>query len=154
VKATLCEKKMNIADEIIEHRTCGVVHCGYTDKAHDVCAIAELFGLSPSEATYRKIDRPEAEQIMTRLLKQDMAYDSKIMKQSCAKRLCREFLAGVNDNDASYFTNIDYSDEGKQIAPNAWACPDWTPATEATFDAGIIVVSTGRSGCFWVEDED
>ena len=30
----------------------------------------------------------------------------------------------------------------------------WTPATQATFDIGVLVLGTTKVGCFWVEEED
>jgi hypothetical protein len=31
---------------------------------------------------------------------------------------------------------------------------NWCPATDATFDGGVLVIGPQRSGCLWVEDED
>jgi hypothetical protein len=30
----------------------------------------------------------------------------------------------------------------------------WIPATDATFDTGVLIVGESSSGCLWVEDED
>jgi hypothetical protein len=30
----------------------------------------------------------------------------------------------------------------------------WDPATDATFDMGVLVLGAAKSGCLWVEDED
>ena len=31
---------------------------------------------------------------------------------------------------------------------------NWCPATDATFDEGILVLGAKSCGCLWVEDED
>ena len=30
----------------------------------------------------------------------------------------------------------------------------WDPATDATFDTGLLMLGTGESGCVWVAEED
>lgn len=30
----------------------------------------------------------------------------------------------------------------------------WSPATNATFDMGVLIIGESSSGCLWVEDED
>lgn len=77
------------------------------------------------------------------------------MPATLATALIAAFLHDFDDGVANFFTNIDYSGEGRKLGTfDAWAGPDWKPVTAATFDAGVIALSNGLAACLWVEDED
>jgi len=116
--------------------------------------VAAEFSLSPDPANYRRVTKKEAEQILTRILHKDMAYNSEVMPERSAAELSAGFLRGFDDGAASFFTNVDYSGEGRALGPSTWAGPDWKPVTEATFDAGVIAISGVQAACLWIEDED
>ncbi|WP_086931669.1 hypothetical protein [Agarilytica rhodophyticola] len=112
------------------------------------CA-AELFDLSNESGIYNKIKRPEAVEVLRAVLHRDMAYNVKIMSSEEAKNLANDFVGEFGD-DAVFYTNGEY---GKpRDNPNIG--PSWSPATDATFDTGIIVVSHGVVACAWFTDED
>ncbi len=134
-----------IFEELRARRTVGGVHVGVIDAA-PLPAVATAFALRPATSTYRRIDREEAGRLLTRLLHRDLAYDAEIMPLADARRLAKELLALVPD--AELFTNRSF---GK--APGE-AVLAWDPATDATFDTGVIALGPTRSLCVWVEDED
>jgi hypothetical protein len=45
-------------------------------------------------------------------------------------------------------------DEVKFATNAAQSLNAWTPATDATFDMGVLVIGTTKVGCLWVEDEE
>jgi hypothetical protein len=135
-------------------RTVGVVHCGYVSSASSLPDTASSFSLSPDISKYRKVCKAEALEILTRLLHKDMAYNSEVMPVETARELSVSFIEGFDDASATFFTNIDFSGEGKKLGNDCWAGPNWNPVTDATFDAGIMAISPGRCGCLWIEDED
>ena len=108
--------------------------------------IAKLFGLTDESNIYKNIERSEAIELLKVVLHKDMAYGAKIMSAEKAKNLTNEFIAEFSDS-ASYFTNGDF---GKNKSNGI----SWTPATNATFDTGLIVISNGIVGCIWFADED
>ncbi len=110
---------------------------------------AELFGLSNENGIYNKIERPEAIAVLRTVLHKDMAYSAKIMSSEKAKSLANEFV-GKFDDEAVFYTNGEY---GKPRS-NTNVGPSWSPATDATFDTGVIVLSNGVVGCVWFADED
>ena len=107
-----------------------------------VVEIARVFGLADDSTVYRSIESIEASAIATRILCADLAYNSKIMCVSRAGDLWRQFMALFDGQDVEF-------------ASNTGTVPDsWTPATQATFDMGVLVMGANKTGCLWVEDED
>ena len=108
----------------------------------NIVEAARAFGLAVDKAIYRSIDRKEAEQIATRILQTNLAYGTAIMSHMSAKELWRELIAQFTEQPIEFATNA-----GVQPA-------SWTPATQATFDMGVLMISSSAAGCPWVEDED
>lgn len=123
-------------EEIRAARKYGVVHCGVISLSDPTpAAVAHAFGLRSDDIAYREIDEVEARSSAISILFRDLAYNTEVMPLPQAERLADSFLAQFG-SDGKYFTN------------------NWTPATEATFDAGILVIGQKLCGCLWVEDED
>ena len=59
---------------------------------------------------------------------------------------CGAFLRQASASDCSYFSNGDFFEGSSSHS--------WNPATQATFDTGVLIVGSERAGCLWVEDED
>ena len=118
-------------------------------KVVSVESAAELFGLSNESGIYEEIGRAEATEVLKNVLHKDMAYSVKIMSSEKAKNLAEEFICNFGDG-AKFYTNGEY---GKpRTNPNVG--PSWSPATEATFDTGVIIINKGVVGCAWFADED
>ncbi len=145
---------MNVVEDIKSRRKFGVVHCGYVSQEIELPRVAAEFSLSPDPANYRRVTKEEAEQILTRILHKDMAYNCEIMPKRAAAELSASFLREFDDGAASFYTNIDYSGEGRALGSSTWAGPGWKPVTQATFDAGVIAISGVQAACLWIEDED
>ncbi|MBY6035012.1 hypothetical protein KUV59_17720, partial [Marinobacter daepoensis] len=118
-------------------------------KVRSVEAAAELFGLSNESGIYEEIGRAEAIEVLRNVLHKDMAYSVKIMSPEKAKNLAAEFVCNFGD-EAKFYTNGEYGKPRKN--PNVG--PSWSPATEATFDTGVIVINKEVVGCAWFADED
>ncbi|WP_254610248.1 hypothetical protein [Bacillus tequilensis] len=48
-----------------------------------------------------------------------------------------------------YYTNADVDVQSGDVRLSSWS-----PITQATFDAGLVVIDKKKIGMFWVEDED
>ena len=118
-------------------------------KVKSVELAAELFGLSNDRGIYKKIERAEAIEVLKNALHKDMAYGVKIMSSEKAKNLAVEFI-DVFGSGAIFYTNGEYGKSRKN--PNVG--PSWSPATDATFDTGVIVIFSEVVGCAWFADED
>lgn len=57
--------------------------------------------------------------------------------------------AGFDAPETRILSNQDFRLLGSQETLIAW-----TPATEGTFDTGVLVIARDRCTCLWVEDED
>jgi hypothetical protein len=101
-------------------------------------------GLRPPEA-WTPLRRPEALEVLTRVLHSDLVYDLPVMPRDVAEELARTFM-GCFGEGATFVTNgtfaLDRTGGG------------WSALTDATFDSGVIGVSSDRVGLIWVEDED
>jgi len=133
---------MTVYDDIIEARRCGYTRCGAIPSS-TVGDVAKAFGLKAS-AVYHEIDSAEARTLIELILHEDMAYHVEIMDRSIAANLAALFLAEFNAQVSRFYTN-------RRLVDGAAA---WNPATDATFDTGVLVVGRVLSGCLWVEDED
>jgi hypothetical protein len=103
---------------------------------------ARTFGLANDRAIYRSIERAEANAIATHVLHVGLAHGSVIMEVAHAAGLWQRFVALFHGQDVSFATNT---------------CADvtsWKPATQATFDMGVLVIGTTKVGCLWVEEDD
>ena len=145
---------MHVIEEIKAKRTAGKLHCGYLPHSTELPLVASKFLLSTDLENYRRVAKSEAEQILIRILHKDMAYDCEIMSEKSAAALSTAFLHNFEDSTASFFTNINHSEEEKKSGPLTWEVRDWRPVTNATFDAGIIAISDSEAACLWIEDED
>jgi hypothetical protein len=127
---------MAITEDILAARRYGVVHCGVSSlPAPTIAELAREFGLRSDVACYREIDEASARLSVKRLLHRDLAYSAEVMPEHQAEHLTEQFFAQFGAG-ARFFTNNE------------------CPATDATFDEGVLVLGPNRSGCFWVEDED
>ena len=127
-------------DDILAERDCGVVHCGLSRVAYkDVLKLAEEFGLREDPSAFEPVAASDAVALVTSVLHKDMAYSHPLMPEERAKELAQRFLAQFGA-EARFYSN-------------GWPRA-WKPATDATFDTGVLVIGDERSGCIWVEDED
>ena len=115
---------------------------------------AREFGLRPLGDKWRGVDREIAAQVIFALLIVDMAYSSPRISEEEARAGCDEFLSQF-DSDSWFFTNGTWEvGRTKSESKGVSFGPSWTPATDATFDGGVIVLDRSRSGVLWLEDED
>ena len=131
---------MAAVDEILTERNCGVVHCGVSRFGHkDVLPLAKEFGLHEEPSAFGELSTSEALSLVTSILHKEMAYSQPLMTEDRARDLAERFFALFGDRARCY--------------SNGWP-GGWNPATDATFDTGILVIGDDCSGCLWVEDED
>ena len=101
-------------------------------------------GMRPLGSDWRSIPEREATHLVTDWLHRDLAYRVVCLQDRAARALAREFT-GSFPPDALFFTNAGLWTDGPRT---------WTPATDATFDCGVGVVSATRVGILWVQDEN
>lgn len=140
---------MTIVDDIIAARDCGVVRCGLlTHPSPSVSELASEFGLESDPGIYREITQPDARFLIQSILQQDLAYDSQVMSAESASKLTDSFLEPFKADGTLYYTNGTFY----EVPPRRTTT--WNPATNATFDTGVLIRGATVSGCLWVEDED
>ncbi|MEM9928153.1 MAG: hypothetical protein AAF915_31300 [Cyanobacteria bacterium P01_D01_bin.50] len=137
---------MDICEKIDHVRDCGYVNCGIVDESLSLKKLASRFELFFKPNLYFEISYQQAASLLTRILNRDLAYNSKIMSGAKAENLTTRFLECFDKESAQYYTNGDFYETRPKRG--------WNPATNATFDTGILVISNSKAGCLWVEDED
>lgn len=115
-----------------------------------VVDVAACFGLSSDAACYHEIDTDEAAAVLEALLHRDLAYGVELMPATTARQLAADFIALFAGTPVRWFTNGSWG--RPPVAPGVG--PEWSPATDATFDAGVIALATTAAGCVWCMDED
>ncbi|MBD3618821.1 MAG: hypothetical protein LPK58_07945 [Gammaproteobacteria bacterium] len=141
---------MDITSRIIEARGSDTIVDIRPAKVASVEEAAAQFGLFDSPGIYFEISEQDAVSVLKTVLSRDMAYHVELMPQNEADGLAKEFVRHFSGDKPKYFTNGDYGCPRKH--PNVG--PSWTPATIATFDTGVLVITTERIGCAWFTDED
>ena len=134
--------------------------CG--DLTGLVDAIARRGELQPLGEHWYEVDQDTAAWIITQTFWMDLAYRNRLMELHEATQICNEFQRRVSgertvpstERAFRYFTNgctvigpAIYTLTGDKIL-------GWMPATQSTFDAGVIMVGRSRVGSFWAADED
>jgi hypothetical protein len=115
-------------------------------EAQDFDGVALAAGLEPLGRAWVEVNAQRAESVLAALLHKDLAYKSEVMREHTARWLASEFLRGFGRYGSRFATNS--SDMPDQMP---WS---WTPATDATFDSGVVVIGEAGSGIYWVADED
>ena len=139
-------------EQIRTERTAGITRCFALAKAMTVREAARTFGLANRMATYRGIQRAEADIIACQLLQTSLAYRTTLMAAARASQLWEEFLKLFSGQALQFATNLGEV-SGRFDLQSAVAF-SFSPATSATFDLGVIVLGTSNTGCLWVEEED
>lgn len=138
-------------DQIAVIRDCGYVNAREEAQAYAQPQLfAQRCGLSAAADIYREIDAAEALAVLEAVLHEDMAYGVEIMPRARAREIAQGLLAGYAGSETRYFTNGEYG----LLHNNPNAGPGWNPATDSTFDTGVLVLASDKSLCLWVEDED
>ena len=137
---------MDICEEIDNMRDCGFVNCGIIDESLTLKELTFKFELFFEPNLYEEISYQQAATLLRKILHRDLAYNAKIMSEAKAEELAIRFLNCFDRESAQFYTNGDFY----EVNPRR----GWNPATNATFDTGVIVISNSRVGCLWVEDED
>ena len=140
-----------IVAELRTLRTAGHVRGGAMDQGFETPeAAARAFGLAGEPGLYGEIDASQAVSLLQRVIHRDLAYGVELVSPARAQGLAIAFVQAAGGHGARYFTN------GTLGTANASAAQgvSWSPATDATFDTGILVIMPQRSACLWFEDED
>jgi hypothetical protein len=120
----------------------GHTRCDIVEGRMSIVEAARSFDLEGDNTTYRCVETPEAESIAIRLLRAGLAHEVEIMSLPRAKELWRRFLDVFEGQNIRLVTNASQD------------ATSWTPATQSTFDMGVLVIGTDKVGCLWVEEED
>ena len=137
--------------QIREARSCGVVHAGRSDSSI-LANVLAAFQLR-ADVELREIDRDAAERLLFRILSTDLAYDGDVMPEALARRLTQTVLSD-SPADARFYTNGTFHLPPAVVDGRTTTVGSWNPATDATFDTGVVALSEAGSWCVWVEDED
>lgn len=138
-------------DRILELRTAGDVIAA----AVDGCFVrpeqaAAAFGLSTRPETYRQVAPSEAVAVLASAIFRDMAYEIELAPIETARQLASTFVFGFPPSGTRFFTNGTW-----RARSDGWSTlASWSPATKATFDAGVLVLSAHSASCLWFMDED
>ena len=141
----------DIVAEVRALRRAGHVRGGALPQGFDSPeAAARSFGLASEPGIYAEIDAAQAVSVLQRVIHGDLAYGVELVPPARAQRLAIAFVQAAGGPGARYFTNGAPGLPNPSVAGGA----SWSPATDATFDTGILVLVPQRTACLWFEDED
>jgi len=142
----------------ILHAKQGIASALHLEVRHeaftDIDEAARTFGLHALGDKWRAIDRVTAVRVLFALLLEDMAHSSPRLSAEQARVATEEFLSQFAA-DSRFVTNGNWEDGWTNSEDGCTAFgPSCEPATNATFDGGVIALDRSRSGVLWLEDED
>lgn len=114
--------------------------------AHDFDEVATVAGIEALGKRWCEVDRTAAEEFLVAVLHRSLAYRVELMPLGTAQWLARAFLDSVGTHGSRFATN----GEGRPMESGF----SWNPATEHTFDAGVVAIGANGSALYWVADED
>ena len=141
---------MDPFEAIKKERKTGKLFCGAGKRVDTVGKAAASFGLSDDEKLYRETDMEMARAIVVNVLHRDLAYGNRLISLGRAEELASQVMQRFAQGGSRYFTNAEF----KHGAAAALVLSRWDPATNATFDTGVIILGAAETGCVWVADED
>lgn len=141
---------MRIEDRIKEERGSDTIAVIEPIVFSTVSEAAVKHGLCETEDCYEQVEREEAQPVIANALHQDMAYKVELVSLELARSLAAEFVAQFEESGTRFYTNGGWG--RPRVDPGVG--PSWCPATSATFDTGVIVLSPTKTGCVWFQDED
>ena len=92
---------------------------------------------------WREVDRDRAAEVLTHVLHREMSYQVEVMPLNRANSLAQALIAHCGGR-ARFATNTEDM-PGRSV---------WFPATDATFDCGLLIIGDHARAVYWVEDED
>lgn len=137
----------SIEDKIIAARAGDLIVGIRSRSQYSITDAATEFGLFPEAKNYREVDGQDAEAILTTVLAEDLAYNCERVPRAEAEQLAADFIHQFDNEPARFYTNIEFGESKNALG-------GWTPVTDATFDAGVLIVSPTRIACAWFMDED
>jgi len=103
---------------------------------------------------YEEIDRDTAHRYLTRIFYADLAYSCPEMPLEDASQLAHRFLAEFPLEGSRYYSNGSATPSDPRELAGVVELRGWKSVGNATFDWGVLIVSSTRSGCVWSDDED
>lgn len=88
---------------------------------------------------------------MKYILWKDLAYSSELISEGEAAKVSYDFIREYSNGKSIFFTNVDWKES---TASAKERIVSWTPFTDSTFDAGIIIKNENCIIVVWAEDED
>jgi hypothetical protein len=135
----------DLLNEVQRARSAGITRTLWLPVVGDVPAavddVAIRAGLRPLGDGWQELPPAAARDLLKDVLHRDLAYGMEAMSADQAAQLASAVL-GLMPESARWFSNRIPGDNS------------WNPATDATFDAGVVGISTEGAVVIWVEDED
>lgn len=134
-------------------RDAGYVTCEIGCRKHssnllDVNHFVKRHGYHGLGDQWNAVDEQTARNLMSYIRSKDLAYEYSLSSEPIASELCDYFLRYFSD-DPVYDTNADVD-----VQPDYVELISWSPISQATFDAGLVVIDKKKIGMIWAEDED
>ena len=141
---------MDVFDAIRKERSARKVIAGTTKGAKSVVALAGAFGLKGDASLYHQVDAEMARAILVGILHRDLAYGNRLLSLARAEELAGQVMQRFTGPSVRFLTNGQF----KQGTGAGLVLSHWDPATDATFDTGVLMLGTTESGCVWVVEEE
>lgn len=139
---------MKLAD-ILKKRDCGFLRItSIRNYNYDLNIVLNNLGFVSDLKYLREIDHADATLVIKEILWKDLAYGSEMMSEKEAHDAAIELIDTYSEQGTEFYTNGDW------VNYHSKSGCSFSPLTEATFDAGVIIRSQEFAACIWVQDED
>jgi hypothetical protein len=110
-------------------------------------------GLAAIGSGWIPLTDTEIVEVVTYILREDMAYHSVIMTSEEATKMATDFMDFFEEQHYC-LTNGTFHLPPRHINGRVIQGASWTPLTKATFDAGVVIMDNTKIGFLVVMDED
>lgn len=125
-----------------------------TNLIHQIDNYIESLGFHKIDDNWLEISESNAHNTLHYLITHSIAYGTELMFSNELSEVVQEFMNLFLTN-CRYFTNGNWYEISKTVNNSSVRLgPSWTPLSEATFDGGIVWISTKQVGIIWIEEND
>ena len=134
--------------DILKGRNTGLIRICFVTQSprSSLSDAARQMGLNADPATYQSLSSDQAISIITWILHKDIAYRQELIPADLARKRALSLVESLPPSAVFYFNGHAPDDLNISLG--------WNPATNATFDGGVIALCGEFCFGIWVEDED
>jgi hypothetical protein len=136
--------------QLIEERSAGILRIAFISNWNrSLEDILKCLGFVNTKAEYVfERERGVAVNVLQSILWKGLAFGTVLMSEAESASYAEQFINEYANEESKIYTN------GNWVIYRSTNSFSFSGLTDATFDAGVIIVNKEHVACLWVEEED